>query len=305
MSTPVLAMLAEAADALVTVRDVIRFGMSRMHAAGVFFGHGFPDARTEAAYLTGWAIDLPPGMVEDFLDARLTRVEREKALVVLARRIDERLPAAYITGEAWLGEHVFRSDRRAIVPRSFIADLLPDDLAPWVGEEETVTDVLDMCTGSGCLAILAGMAYPEARVVAADISPEALSLAQENIATFGLEAQVIPVESDLFAGCRDETFDVILCNPPYVDAMSMAALPPEYQHEPVLALASGQDGLDFLRRLLPEAHARLKPRGVLVVEVGHNADVLEEAFPDVAFTWLETHAGPRHVFLLTRDDLPH
>ena len=297
-------LLDEAKQGLLTVRDLVRFAVSRLHAAGVFFGHGFPDAPTEAEYLVGWALDLPPGTPGAYADARVLPSERDRALALLVRRVDERVPAAYLTGEAWLGEFRFRSDARAIVPRSFIADLLPDALETWLPDAEAVEDVLDLCTGSGCLAILAAIHYPDARVTGLDLSPDALALAKENIADYGLADRVRVVESDLFAALGSERFDLILYNPPYVDAPAMASLPPEYRHEPVMALASGPDGLDFVRRLLRASRRRLKPRGVLVVEVGHNAAVLEQAFPNLAFTWLETHAGPRHVFLMTRDDLP-
>lgn len=297
-------LLDEAGTELITVRDLIRFAVSRMHAGGVFFGHGFPDAMTEAEYLVGWALDLPPGAVAAFHDARVLPAERRRVLALVARRVNERLPAAYLTGEAWLSEYRFRSDARAIVPRSFIADLLPDALEIWLPDAQAVDHVLDLCTGSGCLAILAALHYPEAQVLGLDLSREALSLARENIADFGLQDRVHLVESDLFSALADERFDLIVCNPPYVDAAAMAALPPEYLHEPALALGSGTDGLDFLRRLLPAARSRLKSHGVLVVEVGHQGNAVEDAFPSLAFTWLETHAGPRHVFLMTRDDLP-
>jgi len=214
------------------------------------------------------------------------------------------LPAAYITNEAWLGDYRFYVDQRVIVPRSHIAELLHEQLSPWIDDPWAVSSVLDLCTGSGCLAILAALAFPESTVDAVDISPEALAVARRNVDDYGLEARIRLIESDAFAGIRGQRYDVIISNPPYVNAGSMATLPEEYRREPELALASGEDGLDFVRIILKEAARYLNPEGILIVEIGHNRDELETAFPESSFTWLDTSAGDQYVFMLRREDLP-
>lgn len=289
---------------LQTVRDFLRLAVSRFNAAGLFFGHGCDNAWDEAVYLILHTLHLPLDRLEPFLDARLLDDEKYKILKVLHRRVDERLPAAYLTHEAWLGEHHFYVDERVIVPRSFIAELLDEQLAPWVEDPDAVAAVLDLCTGSGCLALIAALAFPEAQVDAADISADALAVARRNIADYGLADRVHPVQTDAFAGLAGRRYDLIVSNPPYVDAPSVAALPAEYRHEPAIALGSGEDGLDFTRILLAQARRHLNPGGLLVVEIGHNRDTVEAAFPDLPFTWLETRAGNEYVFLLREDELP-
>lgn len=297
---PYLAAGAE----LATIRDALRFALSRFHRAGLTFGHGFPDARTEAAYLIAWALDLPHASFDDHLDARLTRDEMTAVIALLRRRVEERVPAPYLTREAWLGDYRFHVDERVLIPRSFIADLLLDGLAPWIAEPDTVHEALDLCTGSGCLAILLAEAFPAAKIRATDISEAALAVAGRNVADYGLDGRIELIRSDLMSGLDDTRYDVIISNPPYVDARSMAGLPPEYRHEPALALAGGADGLDLVCKLLLQAKAHLVPGGLLVVEIGHNRAALEKAWPDVPFTWLETHAGDEFVFLLHREELP-
>jgi ribosomal protein L3 glutamine methyltransferase len=223
---------------------------------------------------------------------------------VIERRVRERIPAAYLTHEAWLGAHRFYVDERVIVPRSFIAELLDEQLAPWVENPDEVGHALDLCTGSGCLAILAALAFPNAVVDAVDLSKEALDVAAKNVADYGLADRVELIESDLFAALDGRSYDVILSNPPYVNAESVAALPPEYQAEPALALGSGEDGLDATRQILAEAKAHLNPGGLLVVEIGYNRDALEAAYPALPFTWLDTESGDQFVFMLRREDLP-
>ncbi|EXI78269.1 MAG: 50S ribosomal protein L3 glutamine methyltransferase [Candidatus Accumulibacter appositus] len=225
-------------------------------------------------------------------------------LHVIERRISERLPAAYLTNEAWLAGYRFYVDQRVIVPRSFIAELLREQLAPWIEDPEGVTSVLDLCTGSGCLAILAAHAFPAARVDAIDISPDALAVAERNLSDYALSERIRLLESNLFTALGSERYELILSNPPYVNGASMRSLPAEYQREPELALASGEDGLDLTRAILAAARERLTPNGLLVVEIGHNRDELEAAFPETAFTWLDTAAGDQYVFLLHRDELP-
>lgn len=297
-------MFEQARQELLTLRDLLRFAVSRFNEAGLFFGHGSDNAWDEAAYLLLHTLHLPLDRLEPFLDARLTSGERESALRILERRIIERVPAAYLTNEAWLGEHRFYVDERVIVPRSFIAELLDEELAPWIEDPWAVGRVLDLCTGSGCLAILAAHAFPDARVDAVDISSDALAVAARNVADYGLEERLRLVNADLFAGVQGERYDVIVSNPPYVNAESVAALPEEYRREPEIALGSGHDGLDLTRRILAEAAGHLNPGGLLVVEIGHNRDDLEAAYPETPFTWLDTAAGDQYVFLLRREELP-
>ncbi|MBA3996361.1 MAG: 50S ribosomal protein L3 N(5)-glutamine methyltransferase [Candidatus Accumulibacter sp.] len=297
-------MFEQARQELLTLRDLLRFAVSRFNEAGLFFGHGSDNAWDEAAYLLLHTLHLPLDRLDPFLDARLTSGERESALRILERRIIERVPAAYLTNEAWLGEHRFYVDERVIVPRSFIAELLDEELAPWIEDPWAVGRVLDLCTGSGCLAILAAHAFPDARVDAVDISSDALAVAARNVADYGLEERLRLVNADLFTGVQGERYDVIISNPPYVNAESVAALPEEYRREPEIALGSGHDGLDLTRRILAEAAGHLNPGGLLVVEIGHNRDDLEAAYPETPFTWLDTAAGDQYVFLLRREELP-
>ena len=297
-------MFEQARDELRTLRDLLRFAVSRYHEAGLFFGHGVDNAWDEAAYLLLHRLHLPLSRLEPFLDARLTRDERDDLLRLVQRRIDERLPVAYLTNEAWLGEFRFYVDQRVIVPRSFIAELLREQLAPWIDDPDRVTSVLDLCTGSACLAILAAHAFPAAAVDAVDISSDALAVARRNVADYDLAARIRLIEGDLFAGLGNRRYDLILANPPYVNAESMATLPDEYRREPEVALASGKDGLDLTRAILAAARRHLQADGLLVVEIGHNRDELEAAFPSTPFTWLDTSAGDQYVFLLHCDEVP-
>jgi ribosomal protein L3 glutamine methyltransferase len=294
----------EDTESLITLRDWLRFAVSRFNEAKLFFGHGSDNAFDEAAYLILHTLHLPLDRLEPFLDASLTHVESEEVQAVIERRVRERLPAAYLTHEAWLGEHRFYVDERVIVPRSFIAELLREQLVPWLENPDDVTRALDLCTGSGCLAILAALAFPQAEIDAVDLSKEALDVAAKNVADYGLADRVELIESDLFAALKGRRYDLILSNPPYVNAESVAALPPEYQAEPALALGSGKDGLDATRQILAQAKSHLNPGGLLVVEIGHNRDALEAAYPKLPFTWLDTESGDQFVFMLRQEDLP-
>jgi len=297
-------MFDQAKKQLKTMRDLLRFAVSRFNQAGLFFGHGSNSAYDEAAYLILHALHLPLDQLEPFLDARLTTDEIDQTLNILERRIIERKPAAYLTREAWLGDYSFYVDERVIVPRSFLAELLQNRLEPWIEDPDNIQNALDMCTGSGCLAILMAHAFEQADVDAVDISGDALAVAQKNVTDYHLEDRVHLVQSDLFSALTDRRYDLIISNPPYVTAESMAELPAEYRHEPVNALASGPDGLDATRRILEHASRYLTERGVLIVEIGHNRDALMSAYPQTPFTWLETGAGDEYVFLLDRDQLP-
>ena len=293
-----------AKNELITVRDYLRYAVSRFNAAQLFFGHGSDNAWDEAVYLTLHTLHLPLDRLEPFLDARLLPHEREALLEIYRRRCEDRLPAAYLTNEAWLGEHRFYVDDRVIVPRSFIAELLDDQLAPWIDDPWAIESALDLCTGSGCLAILTALAFPNAEVAAVDLSEHAIAVAERNVADYGLYDRIELIQSDAFKNIEGRKFDLIVSNPPYVNAESVAALPPEYLHEPELALGSGEDGLDFTRIILREAKKYLTENGILIVEIGHNREALETAYPKLPFTWLDTAAGDEYVFLLHAADLP-
>ncbi len=294
---------SEASASLKTLRDCLRFAVSRFNEGKLFFGHGSENAYDEAVYLILHTLHLPLDELEPFLDARITQSEVYAVLNVIEKRVEQRVPAAYLTNQAWLGDLSFYVDERVIVPRSFIAELLREQLFPWVENPNEIVSVLDMCTGSGCLAILAAHAFPFAAIEASDISPDALDVAQYNVTDYELDDRIDLVESDLFAGLRGKRYDIIISNPPYVDAPSVSELPPEYKHEPKLALGSGKDGLDATRVILEQAANHLTDNGILVVEIGHNRDVLEAAYPDLPFTWLNVSAGDEFVFLLHKNDL--
>jgi ribosomal protein L3 glutamine methyltransferase len=293
----------EAAQTLKTVRDCLRFTVSRFYQAKLFFGHGSTDAYDEAVYLILHTLHLPVDTLAPFLDAQLTPDELTEVLSVIQKRVQQRIPAAYLTHEAFLGEYRFYVDERVIVPRSFISELLRSQLSPWIAEPEELCSVLDLCTGSGCLAILAADAFPNALIEAADISPDALVVARRNVSDYELQDQIHLIESDLFSKLGGRQYDLIISNPPYVDAASVASLPQEYLHEPKLALGSGTDGLDATREILNHAAEHLTENGILIVEIGHNRDVLEAAFPTLPFTWLDVTAGDQFVFMLHRNDL--
>jgi ribosomal protein L3 glutamine methyltransferase len=295
MSTP--------AHDLESLRDWLRYAVTRFGEARLAFGHGTTNAYDEAAYLLLHALHLPLDRLEPFLDAKLTQPERLQLAQLLERRVDQRVPAAYLTHEAWLGEFRFYVDERVIIPRSFIAELLPDGLTPFVGDPDRVASALDLCTGSGCLAILLAHAYSGADIDAVDVSSDALAVAQRNVADYGLADRVNLIRSDLFSNLPEKSYDLIISNPPYVTAMAMEELPPEYRHEPALALAGGDDGLDAVRTIVKEAPRFLSPGGVLVVEIGHNRAAAELAFPRLPFVWLETPSSADSVFLLKREDI--
>ena len=278
-------------------------GVTRFNRAGCFYGHGLQDAYDEAVYLILHTLALPLDRLEPFLDACIPSDERVEIFEVIEKRAGERLPAAYITGEAWLGDFRFKVDPRVIIPRSYFAELLQDGFSPWIADPEAVTSAMDMCTGSGCLAILMAHAFPNAEIVAVDISQDALDVAAENIAAYGLEDRIKLVLSDGFTGVTDQKFDFILSNPPYVTQESMDSLPAEYLHEPGLALGSGDDGLDLVRRLLADAPRFLTPNGLLAIEVGHNRHIVEEAFPDLAPMWVSAPGGDDKIFVLEAGQL--
>lgn len=285
-------------DDLATIRDWLRYATSRFTAAGLVFGHGTETPLDEAAFLILSALHLPIDQLEPWLEARLTRDERTAIAGLVEARISTRRPAPYLVNAAWIKGHRFYVDERVIVPRSYIGELLVDGLSAVVADPEAVESVLDLCTGSGCLAILAALAFPNARVDAVDISPEALEVAQRNVADYGLADRVSLHRSDLFAGLGGRTYDLILSNPPYVTAAAVAAFPPEYSAEPQLAHLGGADGLDLVRRILADAAVHLDTEGMLVVEVGRARDALETEYPDLPFLWLDTEQSEGELFAL-------
>ncbi|MBW0447839.1 50S ribosomal protein L3 N(5)-glutamine methyltransferase [bacterium M00.F.Ca.ET.228.01.1.1] len=287
-----------------TVRDLLRFAVSRFNQAGLSFGHGSANAYDEAAYLILHTLHLPLDLLEPFMDARLSAAEIDAVLNVIERRATERVPAAYITQEAWMHGFRFYVDERTIVPRSFIGELLQDGLQPYVEDPEQVSGVLELCTGSGCLAILAAHAFPNADIDAVDLSAPALEVAARNVADYKLEDRIALFEGDLYAPLAQRRYDVIISNPPYVNAASMQELPAEYKHEPEMALAGGADGMDIVRRIIADARNWLTEDGVLVIEIGNERHHVEAAFGGLNLVWLSTSAGDDNVFLIQAADLP-
>lgn len=286
---------------LTTLRDYIRWAVSRFQGERLFFGHGTDNAWDEARQLVLGALHLPWEMADSYLDCRLEDDEREHLNALLQRRIEERVPVPYLLGQAWFCGLPFVVDERVLIPRSPIGELIDGRFAPWlVGEPARV---LDLCTGSGCIGIACAYAFPEAEVVLADLSFEALEVANRNIEQHGLEERVYTVQGDGFDGLPGQRFDLIVCNPPYVDAEDFADMPDEYRHEPALALACGDDGLDLVRRLLVEAADHLSEQGLLIVEVGNSQQHVEALYPEVDFTWLEFERGGHGVFLLAAAQL--
>lgn len=286
-----------------TIRDFLRYAITRFNTAKLFFGHGSNNALDEAAYLILHTLKLPLDKLDPFLDAHLLPDEVDAVLKVIEQRATERLPAAYITNEAWLGGYRFFVDQRVIVPRSFIAELIPEQFSPWVTDPESVTNILELCTGSGCLPIMLADAFPNAHVDTVDISADALAVARQNVAEYELEDRITLIESDLYAKVPKKKYDLIITNPPYVNADSMGKLPEEYRREPQIALAGGADGMELVRKIVAGAAQRLTPTGILMVEIGNERANAEAAFPDLDLTWLTTSAGDDMVFLLNAGQL--
>lgn len=288
-------------EELKTLRDWVRWGASQMLQAEVFFGHGTDNAWDESLQLALHVIHMRWSENPALLDCRLSYRERDQLLALIRRRINERIPVAYLTGEAMFAGLPFSVDERVLVPRSPIGELIEQGFEPWLPCEPA--RILDMCTGSGCIGIACAHAFPEAEVLLSDISPEALAVAEANISRYHLAEQVQTVQSDGFAGLAGQVFDVIVCNPPYVDAQDLATMPPEFLCEPSIGLGSGQDGLDFTRNFLTQARKHLSDQGQVFVEVGNSWVALESAFPEVPFTWLEFERGGHGVFTLSAQEL--
>lgn len=289
-------------EALQTVRDLIRYGVSRFNQTKLSFGHGSDNAWDEAVYLVLSSLHLPPDQLEPFMDARVLPEERQQALQYIDARCERRVPAPYLTHEAWLQGYAFYVDERVIVPRSPIAELLMTQLSPWILDPYELTSILDLCTGSGCLAIIAAHQFPEAFVDATEISAQALEVAARNVTEHALTDRLTLHHGSLFDPLPvSARYDLILCNPPYVNSQSMLALPPEYQHEPALALAGGDDGMDLVRTILEQAPAHLNDQGILVLEIGHERAHFKAAFPELEPVWLDTAQASDQVLLLTRE----
>jgi ribosomal protein L3 glutamine methyltransferase len=300
---------AAAVNELSTLRDFLRYATSRFSAAGLVFGHGTTNALDEAAFLILEALHLPIDRLDPFLEARLTSPERQALAALIEARVATRKPAPYLLGRAYIGGLPFHVDERVIVPRSYIGELLRGELfagedAALIGDPARIGRILDLCTGSGCLAVLAARHFPNAQIDATDVSAAALAVAHRNVAESGHEARIRLLEGDLFAPLGGQRYDLILANPPYVDAAAMAALAPEYRHEPALALAGGVDGLDLVRRILAEAPAHLAPGGGLLCEIGAGRARLEADFPRHPFLWLDTELAAGEVFWLAADAWP-
>lgn len=291
-------------DDLATLKDWLRYAVSSFTKAKLVYGHGTANAVDEAAFLILSTLNLPIDDLEPWLDCRLTRDEREQLLQVISARVTTRKPAAYLIQSAWIQGHKFYVDERVIVPRSYIGELLcSDHLSTAVTDLDCVTSVLELCTGSGCLAILAALAFPNAKVTAIDISNDALEVARRNVTDYGLSQRVSVLKSDLYVAIADQRFDLIIANPPYVTSSAVAAFPPEYRAEPELAHLGGRDGLDVVRRIIDAALDYLRPNGVLVVEIGDAREALEAAYPLLPFLWLNTEVSEGEVFTLTAEDL--
>ncbi|MGK5068530.1 50S ribosomal protein L3 glutamine methyltransferase [compost metagenome] len=286
-----------------TPRDLLRYAVTRFNTAKLFFGHGSAEAFDEAAYLVLHTLKLPLDRLEPFLDAKLLPSEVASVMAVIDRRSIDRVPAAYITKEAWLGTYNFYVDERVIVPRSFIAELIPEYFSPWVPEPDAVENILELCTGSGCLSIMMADAFPNATVDAVDISADALAVAKRNVDTYKLQDRVHLIESDLYANVPAKKYDLIISNPPYVNSASMGALPQEYLAEPQIALDGGSDGMDLVRKIIAGAAERLTDDGILMIEIGNEREYAEAAFGALGLTWLTTSAGDDMVFLLTAEQL--
>ena len=285
-----------------TLREMILRGEQILEEGGVYFGHGTDNALDEAAWLVSHAVGLPPTFSDAELEQVLSAEQQAAVEKLLERRVKERVPAAYLTHEAWFAGHRFYVDERVLVPRSPLAELILDEFQPWL-DATHLTRVLDLCTGSGCIAIATALALPQVQVDATDVSPDALEVARRNVAEYGLAQRVALIESNLFDALRGKRYDLIVSNPPYVDAEDMAALPDEYRREPQLGLAAGPEGLNLVIPMLQQAPDHLTPQGMMIVEVGNSAEALQARFPTVPFTWLEFSYGGEGVFLLEAPQL--
>jgi ribosomal protein L3 glutamine methyltransferase len=290
------------ASELHTIRDLVRWGMSQFNKAGLCFAHGMPDALDEAVYLCLATLHLPPDFSDDYFDCRLTHEEKRSVLENYRLRLNKRKPAAYITREAWFAGLSFYVDERVLIPRSPIAELIQQQFSPWI-DNNTVERVLDLCTGSGCIACACAYAFEQADIVASDVSKDALDVAVINRGNHGLEERLQLIESDLFENIPEQKFDIIVSNPPYVPEQEVSELDKEFSFEPDRGLAAGKTGMDIVVPILQQAASYLSDQGILVVEVGYSMPILKQMLAEVPFTWLEFAHGGEGVFLLTRQQL--
>ena len=288
---------------LSSIRDWLRYAVSRFEDSDVFFGHGTSNAYDEAVWIIFGFLRLPHDTIENFLDAHLTSKEKKDLLFLIEKRIKDRIPTAYLLNEAWLRDYKFYVDERVIIPRSLIAESLSENLYPWVNDPEEIYSALDLCTGSGCLGIMMAHSFQNATIDLVDLSEKALQVAEINVNHYGLHDRIELIQSDLFNALNEKKYDLIISNPPYVNQTSVDSFPLEFLKEPSMALGSGEDGLDHTIRIIQEAKRYLNDGGMLIVEIGHNKDVLLKKFPEIQFQWLDVSLGNDFVFLLEKSQL--
>lgn len=289
---------------LSSIRDWLRYTVSQFESSDIFFGHGTSNAYDEAVWLIFGFLHLPHDTIENFLDASLTGKEKKDLLFLIEKRIKDKIPTAYLLNEAWLRDYKFYVDERVIVPRSLIAELLSENLYPWIDDPEKIFSALDLCSGSGCLGIMMAHSFQNAIIDLVDLSEKALQVAEININHYGLNDRTELIQSDLFDALQDKKYDLIISNPPYVNQASVDSFPMEFLKEPSMALGSGEEGLDHTIRIINEAKRYLNDDGILIVEIGHNKEVLLNKFPKLKFQWLDISLGNDFVFMLQKSQLP-
>ena len=289
---------------LSSIRDWLRYAVSQFEDSDVFFGHGTSNAYDEAVWLIFGFLHLPHDTIENFLDAHLTSKEKKDLSFLIEKRINDKIPTAYLLNEAWLRDYKFYVDERVIVPRSLIAESLSENLYPWIDDPEKIYSALDLCTGSGCLGIMMAHSFQNAMIDLVDLSEKALQVAEINVNHYGLHDRIELIQSDLFNGLEGKKYDLIISNPPYVNQTSVDSFPMEFLKEPSMALGSGEDGLDHTIRIIHEAKQYLNDDGILIVEIGHNKEVLLDKFPKLQFQWLDVSLGNDFVFMLQKSQLP-
>ena len=289
---------------LSSIRDWLRYAVSQFEDSDVFFGHGTSNAYDEAIWLIFGFLHLPHDTIDNFLDADLTGKEKKDLLFLIEKRIKDKIPTAYLLNEAWLRDYKFYVDERVIVPRSLIAESLSENLYPWIDDPEKIFSALDLCTGSGCLGIMMAHSFQNAMIDLVDLSEKALQVAEININHYGLNDRTELIQSDLFNALKGKKYDLIISNPPYVNQTSVDSFPMEFLKEPSMALGSGEDGLDHTVRIIKEAKSYLNDDGILIVEIGHNKEVLLDKFPKLQFQWLDVSLGNDFVFMLQKSQLP-
>lgn len=289
---------------LSSIRDWLRYAVSQFEDSDVFFGHGTSNAYDEAVWLIFGFLHLPHDTIENFLDAHLTSKEKKDLSFLIEKRINDKIPTAYLLNEAWLRDYKFYVDERVIVPRSLIAESLSENLYPWIDDPEKIYSALDLCTGSGCLGIMMAQSFQNAMIDLVDLSEKALQVAEINVNHYGLHDRIELIQSDLFNGLEGKKYDLIISNPPYVNQTSVDSFPMEFLKEPSMALGSGEDGLDHTIRIIHEAKQYLNDDGMLIVEIGHNKEILLKKFPKLQFQWLDVSLGNDFVFMLEKSQLP-